>query len=73
MNTTTTVFYRVIAAFVLAVILVSFGGVSVGHADPGYAPTTSVAVPAQHPLFPNQDNAPQPGTQTHHDHQNNHG
>lgn len=73
MNIASAVINRIAVILVVTFgsVLVSVGLAAAGHADPGYAPTTTVTAPIQHPAFPNQHNAPQPGTQTHHDHQNN--
>jgi hypothetical protein len=57
------------AALLAAPALIALGTAS-AHADS--AITNTGPALSSHQAFPNQDNAPQPGTSVHHHHQNNH-
>lgn len=82
MNTTrtttanyTTWVRRLAAGAVLAAApaFIALGPPTAAHADTvGTNPGPSVHAPTHHPAFPNQTNMPQPGTRTHHHHQNKH-
>jgi hypothetical protein len=56
---------------IAAPLMIALGTASVSNADPHRNNNGYVYLPQDHPAFPNQTNAPQPGTQTHHSHQNN--
>lgn len=75
-STKTTWIRRLAAGTALAAApaIIALGAAAPGHADypiedPGPAMTSQVQLPP----FPYQTNAPQPGTPTHHHHQNHHG
>jgi hypothetical protein len=73
MNMTTT-FRRIAAgaALLAAPALIALGTAAASYADPGVNNNGTIyTTPAPHPAFPIQTNAPQPGTQVHHSHQNN--
>jgi hypothetical protein len=60
------------AALLAAPALIALGTATSSHAETTVrynGPATSA--PAQHPAFPHQSNAPQPGTSVHHHHQKN--
>jgi len=62
------------AALAAAPVMIATGAAAAGHADfridnPGPSVTSQTTLPP----FPYQTNAPQPGTSTHHHHQNHHG
>jgi hypothetical protein len=59
------------ATMLAAPVLIAFGAAAASNADPGVSNDVIYTTPVQHPAFPIQTNAPQPGTQIHHDHQNN--
>ena len=74
-TSSTTWVRRVMAGAVLAAApaLIALGPATAAHADTTVtSPGPSVHAPAHHPAFPNQTNMPQPGTRTHHHHQNRH-
>lgn len=62
------------AALLAAPAIIAMGTATAGHADAMIDnPGPAMSAPAQHQTFPNQTNIPQPGTSTHHHHQNRHG
>lgn len=66
---------RLTAGAVLAAApaLIALGPSTVAHADVASTdPGPSMHAPLHHPAFPKQSNMPQPGTRTHHHHQNKH-
>lgn len=74
-NTTATWIRRLMAGAVLAAApaLIALGPSNIAHADvTSTSPGPSMHAPTPHPAFPNQSNMPQPGTRTHHHHQNRH-
>ncbi len=56
---------------IAAPVLIALGTASVSNADPHENNNGFIYPPQVHPAFPIQTNAPQPGTQIHHSHQNN--
>ena len=57
------------AALFAAPALIALGTATAGHAHPS---TTNNGPTISHPAFPHQTHIPQPGTASHHHHQNNH-
>jgi hypothetical protein len=59
------------ATLIAAPLLIALGTAAASNADPHRNNNGYIYVPDQHTAFPIQTNSPQPGTQTHHSHQNN--
>ncbi|CAN5669721.1 hypothetical protein BH09ACT8_BH09ACT8_60250 [soil metagenome] len=58
-------------SLIAAPLLIALGTASASSADPHRNNNGYLYLPEEHTAFPNQTNAPQPGTQIHHSHQNN--
>ena len=60
-------------ALLAAPALIAIGTAGMSHADTSIRYNgPSVSAPQHHPAFPHQTHIPQPGTASHHHHQNNH-
>jgi len=61
------------AVLAVAPAVIALGAAATSHADTMVNdPGPSMSSPTQHQAFPHQTNSPQPGTSTHHHHQNRH-